>query len=314
VPALAPTAPPPDTLDELLEAFERHLRLERGMAANTVAAYLSDLGRFAGWLDAERLAPLKLTGEQANAYVDQLAAHGLGPASVRRHTASLRALYRWLLLDERLRIDPTAKLRSPGRGRVLPRSLRQIEVARLLAAPEGDSPRALRDRAILELFYACGLRISEVAQLALGDVDLSAGVRVRGKGDKERLVPIGRGAPAALQAYLRKGRPRLAKGSGDRALFLSRHRRGMTRQGIYLIVREHARTAGLEGRMTPHTLRHTFATHLLQGGCDVRALAEMLGHASIDTTQGYTHLAIEDVKEAFYRAHPRARIEREARP
>jgi integrase/recombinase XerD len=181
-------------------------------------------------------------------------------------------------------------------------------VARLLEAPRGTEPPALRDRALLELMYACGLRASEAIGLEVGDVDLETGVlRARGKGAKERLVPIGSAASRALVAYLGRGRPRLAGDRMEATLFLN-HRGGrLTRQGLYKIVQRHARSAGLEGKMSPHTLRHTFATHLLAGGCDLRSLQEMLGHADIATTQVYTHLSAERLKDVYFDAHPRAK-------
>jgi integrase/recombinase XerD len=185
--------------------------------------------------------------------------------------------------------------------------LSRDEVAQLLEAPRGTEPPALRDRALLELMYACGLRASEAIGLEIGDVDLEAGIlRARGKGSKERLVPVGSTASRAVVAYLGRGRPRLAGDRMEPALFLN-HRGGrLTRQGLYKIVQRHARAAGLEGRMSPHTLRHTFATHLLAGGCDLRSLQEMLGHADVATTQIYTHLSADRLKDVYFKAHPRA--------
>ena len=186
--------------------------------------------------------------------------------------------------------------------------LTRDEVARLLEQPRGTEPAALRDRALLEIMYACGLRASEATGLELSDLDLEAGIlRARGKGNKERLVPIGSTAAAALTAYLKRGRPRLA---GDRLqprLFLNHRGGGLTRQGLYKIVQRHAGNAGLASRMSPHTLRHTFATHLLAGGCDLRSLQEMLGHADIATTQLYTHLSADRLKDVYFDAHPRAK-------
>ncbi len=181
------------------------------------------------------------------------------------------------------------------------------EVARLLREPRGTEPLALRDRALLELMYACGLRVSEATGLELGDVDLEeAMLRARGKGSKERLVPIGRQAIAALGAYNARGRPLLVGARAESKLFVNRRGGGLTRQGLYKIVQGHARGAGLQERMSPHTLRHSFATHLLAGGCDLRSLQEMLGHADLATTQVYTHLSAERLKDAYFSAHPRA--------
>jgi integrase/recombinase XerD len=204
--------------------------------------------------------------------------------------------------------DPTAHLRAPRQSRRLPQVLSRDEVAKLLAQPKGTDPAALRDRALLELMYACGLRASEAIGLEVGDVDLEDGVlRARGKGAKERLVPIGSQAAHALTLYLGRGRPRLVGDRMEGRLFVNHRGSGLTRQGLYKIVQRHARTAGLDGRMSPHTLRHTFATHLLAGGCDLRSLQEMLGHADIATTQLYTHLSAERLKDVYFDAHPRAK-------
>jgi integrase/recombinase XerD len=222
--------------------------------------------------------------------------------------ACLRSFYRHLRRQDVLEDDPTAHLRAPRQSRRLPHVLTREEVAVLLAQPSGTEPAALRDRALLELMYACGLRASEAIGLSVGDVDLEDGIlRARGKGSKERLVPIGSAAARALEAYLSRGRPRLAGDRMESRLFLNHRGTGLTRQGLYKIVQRHARTAGLAGRMSPHTLRHTFATHLLAGGCDLRSLQEMLGHADIATTQVYTHLSAERLKDVYFDAHPRAR-------
>jgi integrase/recombinase XerD len=203
--------------------------------------------------------------------------------------------------------DPLAELRGPRKTQRLPRVLSREQVQRLLEQPRGTGALALRDRALLELMYACGLRASEAVELQLGDVDLEEAVlRARGKGSKERLVPVGRQALAALLVYLQRSRPLLAGVGEQRALFLNRRGARLTRQGLYKIVQGHARRAGLADKMSPHTLRHTFATHLLAGGCDLRSLQEMLGHADLATTQLYTHLTADRLKEAYFSAHPRA--------
>jgi len=185
--------------------------------------------------------------------------------------------------------------------------LNYSEVQKLLAAPRGDEPTALRDRALLEVMYACGLRASETIGLELGDVDLHEGfLRARGKGSKERLVPLGRQAIAAINGYLRGGRPKLVGERQESRLFVNFRGGPLTRQGLYKIIRRHAREVGLEGKMSPHTLRHSFATHLLSGGCDLRSVQEMLGHSDVATTQLYTHLSGERIKEVYFKAHPRA--------
>jgi len=221
--------------------------------------------------------------------------------------ACLRSFYRHLRREGALEHDPTAELRGPPKPQRLPRVLSRDEVNRLLDQPRGAGPLAMRDRALLEVMYACGLRASEAVGLELADVDLEEGLlRARGKGSKERLVPIGRTALAALRGYCRGARPSLLGERSASRLFLNRRGSGLTRQGLYKIVQGHARRAGLAEKMSPHTLRHTFATHLLAGGCDLRSLQEMLGHADLSTTQVYTHLSAERLKDAYFNAHPRA--------
>jgi integrase/recombinase XerD len=221
--------------------------------------------------------------------------------------ACLRSFYRHLRREEILDHDPTADLRAPKRSQRLPHVLTRGEVQRLMGAPAGTEPAALRDRAMLEIMYACGLRASEAVGLDVGDVDLEAGIlRARGKGNKERLVPIGREAVGALRAYVSRGRSHLVGDRDESRLFVNHRGGGLTRQGLYKIVQRHARTAGLADKMSPHTLRHTFATHLLAGGCDLRSVQEMLGHADIATTQIYTHLSAERLRDVYFEAHPRA--------
>jgi integrase/recombinase XerD len=291
------------TTASLLTEFRRHLTLERGRSENTVSAYMADLRRFAEWLDGERIDPLALTRDQASRYVDQLDG---GTATVRRRTASLRTFYRFLYLDERIELDPTDRLRSSASPRMMPKVPSAEAIVRLLELPEGDSPLAVRDRALLELIYACGLRASEATGLLLDGMDLDGReLRVIGKGDRERCVPIGRQAVAALQAYLTV-RPALVKGNGSPHLFVNRRGVGLTRQGLFKIIVGYTRRAGLT--MSPHGLRHAFATHLLVGGCDLRTLQEMLGHGSINTTQQYCSLSIGELLDAYRDAHPRAII------
>ena len=205
--------------------------------------------------------------------------------------------------------DPAARLETPRRGRKLPEVLSYSEVQRLLAQPRGDEPTTIRDRALLELMYASGLRASETISLEVSDVDLEHGiVRAMGKGSKERLVPVGGKAVAAVRVYLRSGRPKLVRSPEERILFLNFRGGPLTRQGLYKIVLRHAEAVGLGDRMSPHTLRHSFATHLLSGGCDMRSVQEMLGHADLSTTQLYTHLSGEELKEAYFKAHPREHL------
>jgi integrase/recombinase XerD len=292
--------------------FLAYLELERGLSRNTLEAYRSDLLQFGVFLDRRRLDVAGASHGDIAAFLSELAAPDgdrapVGAATLARKVACLRSFYRHLRREGAIEHDPTAELRGPRKTQRLPRVLSREEVGHLLDQPRGVGPRALRDRALLEVMYACGLRASEAIGLELADVDLEDGVLcARGKGAKERIVPIGRQAVAALRAYCRSGRPLLLADRADTRLFLNRRGTGLTRQGLYKIVQGYARSAGLQEKMSPHTLRHTFATHLLAGGCDLRSLQEMLGHADLATTQIYTHLSAERLKDAYFSAHPRA--------
>jgi integrase/recombinase XerD len=296
--------------------FLAYLEFERGLSRNTLEAYRSDLLQFGAFLGRRGTDALAAEHADLAAFLNELATGSperpaVAPATLQRKAACLRSFYRHLRREGELDRDPTADLRAPRKSQKLPQVLTRGEVARLLAGPGGGDPGALRDRALLELMYACGLRASEAIGLEMGDIDLQVGVlRARGKGAKERLVPIGREAIAATRAYLERGRPRLVGLRDEPRLLVNRRGGGLSRQGLYKIVQRHAREAGLEGRLSPHTLRHTFATHLLAGGCDLRSLQEMLGHADIATTQIYTHLSAERLKDAYFKAHPRATAER----
>jgi integrase/recombinase XerD len=298
----------------LLLDFLAYLEFERGLSRNTLEAYRTDLLQFGRFLDARGVSALDAGPGDVADFLEYLARGNserppASPATVHRKSACLRSFYRHLRRDGLRDSDPTATLSAPRRARKLPQVLTRGEVERLLSQPRGTEPAALRDRALLELMYACGLRASEAIGLELGDVDLEDSVlRARGKGSKERLVPIGQAARRALRVYLERGRPALVKGLPDAHLFVNFRGRALTRQGLYKIVRRHAVTAGLADRMSPHTLRHTFATHLLAGGCDLRSVQEMLGHADVSTTQLYTHLSSERLKDVYFRAHPRATL------
>ncbi len=292
--------------------FLSYLELERGLSRNTLDAYRTDLHQYGEFLSAHHLDALSAGPGDIGEFLAELATgEGERPpcssATVHRKAACLRSFYKQLRRDELIGEDPTAALSAPRRAKKLPQVLNYAEVQKLLAAPRGDEPTTLRDRALLEVMYACGLRASETIGLELGDVDLHEGfLRARGKGSKERLVPLGRQAIAAISAYLRGGRPKLIGERHEAKLFVNFRGGPLTRQGLYKIVQRNARTAGLAGQLSPHTLRHSFATHLLAGGCDLRAVQEMLGHADISTTQMYTHLSGDHLKEAYFKAHPRA--------
>lgn len=299
--------------ESLVLDFLSYLELERGLSRNTLNAYRTDLSQYGEFLVAHDRDALEARPADVAEFLAELATgDGNGrPAcstsTIHRKAACLRSFYKHLRRDELIGDDPTAALSAPRRAKKLPQVLNYAEVQQLLAAPRGSEPTTLRDRALLEVMYACGLRASETIGLEMSDVDTHEGLlRARGKGSKERLVPLGRQAIAAINGYLRGGRPQLVGDRHEPKLFVNFRGGPLTRQGLYKIVQRHAREAGLSGRMSPHTLRHSFATHLLAGGCDLRAVQEMLGHADISTTQMYTHLSGEQLKDVYFRSHPRA--------
>ena len=300
--------------EHLLLDFLSYLEFERGLSRNTLEAYRSDLLQYGRFLESLELCALEAGPGDIAGFLESLARGTderppASTATVHRKAACLRSFYRHLRRDGLLETDPTATLSSPRRARKLPHVLSRGDVEKLLAQPRGTEPAALRDRALLEIMYACGLRASEAIGLELGDVDLEEQVVLaRGKGSKERLVPIGQAALGALRVYLERGRPALVKQRPETHLFVNFRGAQLTRQGLYKIVRRHAASAGLADRMSPHTLRHSFATHLLAGGCDLRAVQEMLGHADVATTQLYTHLSSERLKDVYFKAHPRATV------
>jgi integrase/recombinase XerD len=311
--ALESASRPSVELERLTLDFLAYLELERGLSRNTLEAYRSDLLQFGEFLDRRGLNVMEARHGELAAFLSELAAGAgerppVAAATLQRKAACLRSFYRHLRREGLLEHDPTADLRGPRKTQRLPRVLSREEVSRLLGEPQGTEPAALRDRALLEVMYACGLRASEAIGLQASDVDLDEGMlRARGKGSKERVIPVGRQAVAALRAYEQRGRPALVGYKVQTQLFVNHRGGALTRQGLYKIVQGHARGAGLEQRMSPHTLRHSFATHLLAGGCDLRSLQEMLGHADLATTQVYTHLSAERLKDVYFRAHPRAK-------
>jgi len=310
--AIASARPDQRSFEHHVLDFLAYLEYERGLSRNTLEAYRSDLLQLGDYLERAGVDVLAAQHEHLAGFLSELAAGGgdrrpVAAATLQRKAACLRSFYRHLRRENVIAHDPTADLRAPRKSQKLPQVLTRGEVAQLLAAPKGTEPAALRDRALLELMYACGLRASEAIELDVQDVDLRHGVlRARGKGSKERLVPVGREAIAAVRSYLQRSRPELVGLREERRLFVNRRGGGLTRQGLYKIVQRHARAVGLADKMSPHTLRHTFATHLLAGGCDLRAVQEMLGHADIATTQIYTHLSAERLKDVYFAAHPRA--------
>jgi len=292
----------------LLPRFDDFIALEQGLSPRTQDAYRRDLVRFAEYATSRgAVAPLDVTARLLREYVYQLKDLGLSPASIRRNVSAVRTYFRFLTGDGVVVRDPSERLETPKRWRTLPEVLTVDEVQRLLASPTLDDPLVFRDRALLELAYGAGLRVSEWITLGVRDVLLEDGlVRVFGKGGKERLVPIGRSAIGAVAIYLRELRPRLEKGEGKGILFLNARGRPLTRMGAWKILRGHVERAGITRHVSPHTLRHSFATHLLEGGADLRAVQEMLGHVDIGTTQIYTHVDREYLRQVHRSYHPRA--------
>ena len=292
--------------DPLLDRFLEHLVVERGLAQNTLDAYRRDLTRYAAYLRGRKQAVTALDRTVIPRYLLALREAGLNPRSVARHLSAIRQFHRFLVREGIVTEDPTAHLESPRPWRRLPGVLSRAEVERLLAPRPLHSPQAFRDRAMLEVLYASGLRVSELVGLRLSDLDFNVGVvRVLGKGNKERLVPLGDAAIESLRAYLTQARPLLERRRAVPHLFLGRHGRGLTRQMFWILLRRYVRAAGITKRVTPHTLRHSFATHLLEGGADLRVVQLMLGHADIGTTQIYTHVSRARLKAIHAKYHPR---------
>ena len=302
------------TLDGLVEAYLNHLRVERALSPRTLEAYGRDLNKllaFAEESGIQRADAVDLG--TVSAWLGRLANDGLGARSAARHLSAVRGLMKFLLREGVLSADPTELSARPRFGRRLPRTLSEAEVLRLLSAPDTSTLRGLRDRAMLSVAYAAGLRVSELVGLSAGDVDLSRGiVSAFGKGGKRRLVPLGNITLDHLQAYLNARAewsaktPERARKAGPDVLFLSPRGGPLTRQGFWKIVGRYARGIGLRGPVYPHKLRHSFATHLLTGGADLRSVQTMLGHASVTTTEIYTHVSGDHVRNAYRRSHPRA--------
>jgi integrase/recombinase XerD len=292
----------------LLERFSDFLALEQGASPRTSEAYRRDVARLTTYVAVKGAAgPSDISSRMLREFVYHLKDLGLAPASIRRNVSSVRTYFRFLLGDGHVVRDPSERLETPKRWRSLPDVLSVEEVNRLLAAPSLDEPLAFRDRALLELAYGAGLRVSEWITLGVRDVLFEEGlVRVFGKGSKERLVPIGRSAIGAVAIYLRELRPRLERGEGKGILILNARGRPLTRMGAWKILRHHVEKAQITKHVSPHTLRHSFATHLLEGGADLRAVQEMLGHADISTTQIYTHVDREYLRAVHKQFHPRA--------
>lgn len=292
-------------MNAAIDAFLEYLVSERSAPENTLAAYENDLRVFGVWLDEHGLAFTALTAAHLLQFTSFCKQTGLTATSVNRRLSAIRQFYRFLLAEEIVSSDPTRDLLRPKRGAYLPEVLGAAEVERLLAAPDGATPLGKRDQAMLELLYATGLRVSELVGLKLQNLNLHVGYLItRGKGGKERLVPMGESALARVKDYLAQGRPQLVGAATD-CLFCSNRGQAMTRQNFWHIIKRYALAAGIAKPISPHTLRHSFATHLLLGGADLRSVQMMLGHADISTTQIYTHITAQRLKDIHTRFHPR---------
>lgn len=293
--------------EEFLERYLSHLAVERGLSRLSLEAYSRDLARFAGFLKGQGLDdPCRAERGHIVEFLEQLSGCGLAPVSLARNISSLRGFYRFLAGEGLCPRDPTESLDSPKMAKRLPEVLTVAEVEALLAQPDSATPLGLRDRAMLEVIYACGLRISELLGLKRSDLAFDQGfIRCFGKGSKERVVPIGKTARHWTERYLEGSRPALAQKYPSDVLFLNNRGRKMSRMGFWKLLKAYARKAGIKKRVHPHIMRHSFATHLLEGGADLRSVQEMLGHADISTTQIYTHVDREYLKEVHRQFHPR---------
>lgn len=291
-----------------LDAFAQYLALERGASPNTLAAYRRDLRHLVDYLEGRGVAsPAGASSRLLREFVFRLKDLGLAPTSIRRHISAVRTYYRFLVEEGSVVRDPTDRLQSPKKWRTVPSVLTVPEVERLMGAPHADDALAWRDRALVEFGYATGARVSEIVGVQVKDVLFDEGlVRLFGKGSKERLVPVGRRALGAVALYNREIRPLLEKGRGRGVLFLNARGGPLSRVGAWGVIKRLARAARITKRVTPHTLRHTFATHLLEGGADLRAVQEMLGHADLSTTQIYTQVDREYLRSVHRQYHPRA--------
>lgn len=295
-------------MKSLVEEFIHYLAVERGLADNTLDSYNRDLNQFLGFLEQEKIPDVqKATRNMVMSYLLFLQKRGRATATISRHLAALKSFYHFLLKEKYIQKDPTANLESPKLEKKLPKVLAVNEVEMLLNQPIGPDPATLRDKAMLELLYATGIRVSELIQLDINHINIDMGyIRCFGKGSKERIVPVGSFARRCVDEYLQKGRTKIIKTKTEQALFVNQHGRRLTRQGFWKIIKKYARRAGISKVITPHTLRHSFATHLLENGADLRSVQEMLGHADITTTQIYTHLTKGRLREVYAKSHPRA--------
>jgi integrase/recombinase XerD len=297
------------SMGDLINDFIDYLGKEKGLADNTLDSYGRDLKQYRSFLENGKKVSIEDAGPATVvAYLLYLQKEGRAPATIARRLAALKAFYQYLVQEQFMQLDPTSNLESPKLEKRLPKVLTVREIDTLLEQPKANTPTGLRDRAMLELLYATGIRVSELISLNLSDLNLDVGyLKCRGKGSRERIVPVGSVALKSVRQYLAEGRPCLAASAGEEpSLFVNHHGRRLTRQGFWKIVKKYAQEAKIKKHITPHTLRHSFATHLLENGADLRSVQEMLGHADISTTQIYTQVTKGRLKEVYARTHPRA--------
>lgn len=295
-------------MDNYFNEFMNYLAIERGLAQNTLESYGRDLKQYQGYLQGSRVDLIKDSSRGTIiSYLNNLEVKGRAVATISRNLAAIKSFYQFLVREKYLDQDPAVNLESPKPEKRLPQILSVPEVERFLNQPDRSQPTGIRDKAMLELLYATGIRVSELISLDESDVSLDLGfIKCFGKGSKERIVPLGSIATKSVRNYLKTGRPKLLRLNDETSLFLNHHGHRLTRQGFWKIVKRYAHEAGIEQEITPHTLRHSFATHLLENGADLRSVQEMLGHADISTTQIYTHVTKSHLKEVYDKAHPRA--------
>jgi integrase/recombinase XerD len=284
--------------------FLNFCKIEKGLAANSLAAYQSDLERYSAYFGRH---PSGNHTDTVNQYLTSLYRSKFSSRSIARHLATLRNFYNFLLREGQVTSDPTEHIRSPKQWKTIPKFLNLSQIDKILQAPDASMPKGVRDRAMLELLYATGLRVSELCRVGISELNLEMGIlRTTGKGNKQRVVPVGRSAIEAVRQYLETGRAKILKGKASRYLFVTARGGAMTRQAFWKLLSVHGKRAGIFRNLTPHVLRHSFATHLLEGGADLRSVQTMLGHADISTTQIYTHVMRSRLRKTLDEHHPRA--------
>ncbi|MCL6519581.1 MAG: site-specific tyrosine recombinase XerD [Armatimonadetes bacterium] len=295
-------------MDEAIQAFVDYVAIERGLSQNTVAAYARDLSQFAHYATGKGInSPEGLSEEVLAGFLEELQKAGMSPSSISRKLSAIKTFCKFACREGLITKDFTSGIETTKSALRLPSVLSIEEVSELLAQPDWRDPSGCRDKAMLEVLYATGIRVSELLSLRISDVNTSVGfLKCFGKGSKERIVPLGKVAIEYLERYLSTGRPKFARSGSSEFLFLTNRGRKMSRVGFWKLIKKYAAQAGITKNITPHTIRHSFATHLLQGGADLRSIQEMLGHANIATTQVYTHISREKLKQAYKKFHPRA--------